>query len=143
MEIKIKNLTNDLELPEYKTEGSAGMDLRANITLPMTLLPMERALVPTGIAIKLPEGYEAQVRARSGMALRSGIMMVNGVGTIDSDFTGEIGVILFNSSDVPFKIRRGDRIAQLVVSKFEKVKWVEGELGDTKRGDGGFGHTGR
>jgi len=130
-------------LPEYKTKGSAGMDLQANIDSPITLKPMERALIPTGIYLSIPEGYEAQVRARSGLAIKHGISLVNGIGTIDSDYRGEIGVILINFGNEGFTINPGDRIAQIVFSKYEKAELVEVEtLDTTERGKGGFGHTG-
>ncbi len=134
----------DLPLPSYQTPGSAGMDLYAAVPEPVTLQPGERALIPTGLKIALPEGYEAQVRPRSGLALRHGIGMVNSPGTIDSDYRGEIGVILINWGQEPFVVRRGDRIAQLVVAPVSVVEWVptEGELPDSARGAGGFGHTG-
>lgn len=131
------------ELPKYATSGSAGMDLRANIENPITLQPMERKLIPTGIKIALPEGYEVQVRPRSGMALKHGITCINTPGTVDSDYRGDVGVILVNLGTEPFTIYDGDRIAQMVVNKYEQIKWEEvTELSDTERGDGGFGHTG-
>lgn len=130
-------------LPEYATEGSAGMDLRALLPEMVSLEPGERKLIPTGISIELPEGYEAQVRARSGLALHHGIGMVNGVGTIDRDYRGEIGVLLINLGSEAFPIQNGDRIAQLVISRVERIQWTTGNLGDTGRGGGGFGHTGK
>lgn len=130
-------------LPEYATEGSAGMDLRAFLPEMVSLEPGERKLIPTGISIELPEGYEAQVRARSGLALHHGIGMVNGVGTIDRDYRGEIGVLLINLGSEAFSIQNGDRIAQLVISRVERIQWTTGYLGDTGRGGGGFGHTGK
>ncbi len=130
-------------LPEYATEGSAGMDLRAFLPEMVSLEPGERKLIPTGISIELPEGYEAQVRARSGLALHHGIGMVNGVGTIDRDYRGEIGVLLINLGSEAFPIQNGDRIAQLVISRVERIQWTTGYLGDTGRGGGGFGHTGK
>ena len=130
-------------LPEYATEGSAGMDLRAFLPEMVSLEPGERKLIPTGISIELPEGYEAQVRARSGLALHHGIGMVNGVGTIDRDYRGEIGVLLINLGSEAFSIQNGDRIAQLVISRVERIQWTTGHLGDTGRGGGGFGHTGK
>ncbi|QXM06095.1 dUTP diphosphatase [Crassaminicella indica] len=141
---KIKIKANDEKmLPKYETAGSAGMDLRANIEELMVLQPGERALVPTGIYIELPEGLEAQVRARSGLAIKFGIGLVNGVGTIDSDYRGEIKVPLINWGDKPFSIYPKDRIAQLVICKYEKIIWqLVKELDETKRGSGGFGHTG-
>lgn len=134
----------DLPLPSYQTEGSAGVDLYAAVREPLTLQPGERALVPTGIRIALPPGYEAQVRPRSGLAIRHGIGMVNAPGTIDSDYRGEIQVILINLGQEPFTIRRGERIAQLVIAPVMRVEWERvPELPPTPRGDGGFGHTGR
>ena len=145
MELKIKVLpgNEDIPMPEYATDGSAGLDLRAAVSEPIILNPKDRTLVSTGIIIGLTKGFEAQVRPRSGLAVKHGIMLVNSPGTIDSDYRGEIKVILFNSGNEPFEIRRGDRIAQLIVSKYERValKKVD-EIEDTSRGDGGFGHTG-
>ena len=135
-----------LPLPAYETAGSAGMDLRAAVPedQPMTLAPGQRALVPTGLKIALPLGYEAQVRARSGLALKHGIICPNAPGTIDSDYRGECGVILANIGVEPFVIRRGERIAQLVIARHERAEWIEVEtLDDTARGTGGFGSTGR
>ncbi len=142
MKIKIvKN--NPFKLPEYETKGSAGVDLQANVESPVVLKPMERYLVPTGLFIEIPEGYEAQVRARSGLAIKHGISLVNGIGTIDSDYRGEIKVILINLGDKDFTINSGDRIAQMVFIKHEQADFelVE-ELDETERGAGGFGHTG-
>lgn len=134
---------SDLPLPAYETEHAAGMDLRAAVTEALTLQPGARALVPTGIAIALPEGTEAQVRPRSGLAFRHGISMVNTPGTIDADYRGEIRVILINHGEAPFTIQRGERIAQLVVAPVLRADWQECEtLDDTTRGAGGFGHTG-
>jgi dUTP pyrophosphatase len=133
----------DLGLPAYATAHAAGMDLLAAVTAPVTLLPGARALIPTGIAIALPPGYEAQVRARSGLALRHGICMANGVGTIDADYRGEVGVILLNAGEAPFTVERGMRIAQMVIARHEVAIWNECEtLDDTARGSGGFGSTG-
>ncbi|WP_019013395.1 dUTP diphosphatase [Elioraea tepidiphila] len=133
----------DLGLPAYATAHAAGMDLLAAVTAPVTLLPGARALIPTGIAIALPPGYEAQVRARSGLALRHGICMANGVGTIDADYRGEVGVILLNAGEAPFTVERGMRIAQMVIARHEVAIWHECEtLDDTARGSGGFGSTG-
>ncbi len=130
-------------LPEYATPYSAGMDLRANLDIPLTLKPLERALVPTGIYIELPIGYEAQIRPRSGLAAKSGITVLNTPGTIDADYRGEIKVILVNLSSEDFIINNGERIAQMVVAKHEKVIWSEAEeLTDSDRGAGGFGHSG-
>lgn len=133
----------DLPPPAYATAGAAGMDLHAAVEAPLTLAPGARALVPTGIRIALPPGFEAQVRPRSGLALRHGVGMVNSPGTIDSDFRGQIGVLLINWGDEPFTLRRGDRIAQLVVAPVAGVVWqrVE-ELPLSSRGEGGFGHSG-
>lgn len=143
MDIKIINKSKHA-LPEYATQHSAGMDLRANLNNPIVLKPMQRALVPTGIHIQLPEGYEAQIRPRSGLAIKHGIGVVNAPGTIDADYTGEIKVILINFSDESFTIEDGERICQMVIAKYEKVdlKLVE-VLDVTERGDGGFGHTGK
>ncbi len=142
MKVKIvKN--NPFNLPAFETKGSAGVDLQAYVQESVTLKPMERMLVPTGIFIEIPEGYEAQVRARSGLAIKHGISLVNGIGTIDSDYRGEIKVILINLGDKDFTVNNGDRIAQMVFIKHERPEFelVE-ELGDTARGAGGFGHTG-
>ena len=135
---------SDLTLPCYMTSHSAGMDLYADLSADALLQPGSRLLVPTGIAIALPEGYEAQIRPRSGLALKHGISLVNSPGTIDADYRGEIGVILINHGEVPFLLRRGERIAQMVVARFSRVVWEEtDELDATQRGAGGFGHTGR
>jgi dUTP pyrophosphatase len=131
-------------LPRYATSHAAGMDLLADVADTLTLLPGERALVPSGIAIALPDGYEAQIRPRSGLALKQGISLVNSPGTIDSDYRGEIGVILINHGREPFTVNPGDRIAQMVLTRFQRVELLEvKELDDTARGEGGFGHTGR
>ena len=131
------------QLPAYATPQSAGMDLRANIEDPITLRPLERRIVPTGLYIALPEGYEAQIRPRSGLALKHGITVLNSPGTIDSDYRGEIGVLLINLSDTPFVINAGERIAQMVVARHEQAELIEvEELDDTERGAGGYGHTG-
>jgi len=133
----------DLPLPAYATVGAAALDLLAAVTAPVTLAPLGRALVPTGIAIALPAGFEAQVRPRSGLALKQGISVLNAPGTIDSDYRGEVGVILINLSDTPVTIDRGDRVAQLVLARVEQLAWDEvGELPETSRGSGGFGSTG-
>jgi dUTP pyrophosphatase len=135
---------SDLTLPCYMTSLSAGMDLYADLPADAVLQPGSRLLVPTGIAIALPEGYEAQIRPRSGLALKHGISLVNSPGTIDADYRGEIGVILINHGEVPFLLKRGERIAQMVVARFSRVVWDErDELEDTRRGAGGFGHTGQ
>lgn len=139
--VKIISVTGCL--PQYKTAGSAGMDLQAYIEKPIIIHPQERKLIPTGLYIQLPYGYEAQIRPRSGLALKYGITVLNTPGTIDSDYTGEIGVILYNTSDTDFAVRDGDRIAQMVITKYEKVNWVTvDKLESTERGEGGFGHTG-
>lgn len=141
--IKIIN-RSDNPAPAYATVHAAGMDLRANLEESITLLPLQRMLIPTGIFIELPVGYEAQVRPRSGLAIHSGITMLNSPGTIDADYRGEIKVIAINLSSSPFTIQHGDKIAQLVVAKHEKVEWEQVEvLTDTARSEGGFGHTGR
>lgn len=140
-ELKVINRSAH-DLPAYATEESAGMDLRANLSAPVTLLPLERCLIPTGLFIELPKGFEAQVRPRSGLAIKSGITVLNSPGTIDADYRGEIKVILINLSSEPFVIQNGERIAQMVVARYEKVAWQEvQELEETQRGDGGFGHT--
>lgn len=142
MKLKIVN-TSDNPLPEYETSGSAGVDLRAQLQEPVMLKPLQRALIPTGLYIELPDGYEAQVRPRSGLALKKGVTVLNSPGTIDSDYRGEIKVIMINLSNETTVINTGERIAQLIVAKFEKVTFKEvDELNETKRGEGGFGHTG-
>ncbi|MBR6649064.1 MAG: dUTP diphosphatase [Bacteroidaceae bacterium] len=142
MKIEIINRSKHT-LPAYATNLSAGMDLRANIDRPIILAPLQRALVPTGLYIALPEGYEAQVRPRSGLAIKRGVTVLNSPGTIDADYRGEICVILVNLSNEDFEIVDGERIAQMVVAKHETVEWNEVEiLGTTERGEGGFGHTG-
>lgn len=143
MEVKIINKSHH-QLPAYETIQSAGMDLRANLEAPITLQPMQRCLVPTGLFMALPAGYEAQVRPRSGLAIKKGITVLNSPGTIDADYRGEICVILINLSQEPFVINDGERIAQMVISNYEQVEWNQVEvLDDTERGAGGFGHTGR
>lgn len=130
-------------LPEYATAAAAGLDLRASLDAPVTLKPLERAMIPTGLFIEIPVGYEAQVRPRSGLAAKHGITVLNSPGTIDADYRGEIKVIAVNLSNADFTIENGERIAQLVVAKHEQVEWVPAkELSDTTRGAGGFGHTG-
>ena len=143
MKVKVIN-RSAYDLPQYETALAAGLDVRANITESITLGPLERTLVPTGLFIELPEGYEMQVRPRSGLAAKHGLSLVNAPGTIDADYRGEIKVILVNLSNTPYELKPGERVAQLVVSQFTRVEWepVE-ELGETERGAGGFGHTGR
>lgn len=132
------------ELPRYETKQSAGMDLRANLDSPVTLQPLERKLIPTGLRIALPVGYEAQIRPRSGLALKHGISLLNTPGTIDADYRGEIGVIMVNLSQEPFVVNDGERIAQMVIARHEQAEWVAVDVLDaTERGEGGFGHTGR
>ena len=143
---KIYNQSNN-PLPAYASASAAGMDLRANLTEPIVLQPLERKLIPTGLFIELPRDCEAQVRPRSGLALKHGITVLNSPGTIDADYRGEIGVILVNLSNEPFEIRHGERIAQMVIAKFQQVELHEvnskDELSDTERGSGGFGHSGK
>jgi dUTP pyrophosphatase len=142
MTIKIINRSQHT-LPSYETIASAGMDLRANLTETITLNPLERAIVKTGLFIELPIGYEAQVRPRSGLAAKKGITVLNSPGTVDADYRGEIGVILVNLSNETFVIESGERIAQLVIAKHERAEWIEvQELSQTSRGEGGFGSTG-
>ena len=141
MKVKIKSDSGIL--PFYETDGSAGMDLRAFIEEPVTLKPGQRMLIPTGLYIELPVGYEAQIRARSGLAIKKGIGLVNGIGTIDSDYRGEIKVILINWGEEDFVIENGDRIALMVIARYERIEWEQTEdLSETERGSGGFGHTG-
>ncbi|HOU97411.1 MAG TPA: dUTP diphosphatase [Bacteroidales bacterium] len=143
MQVKIVNKSKHPN-PEYSTPFSAGMDLRANIEKPIVLKPMERVLVPTGLFIELPVGFEAQIRPRSGLALKKGITILNTPGTIDADYRGEIGVILINLSNEEFIINDGERICQMVISKHETIRWENVEiLQETMRGEGGFGHTGK
>ncbi|MEP0133254.1 MAG: dUTP diphosphatase [Eudoraea sp.] len=142
MKVKIIN-KSDHSIPEYESPASAGMDLRANISESITLQPLERAVVKTGLFLEIPVGYEAQVRPRSGLAAKKGITVLNAPGTIDADYRGEIGVILVNLSKEEFTIVNGERIAQLVISAHERVEWLETEiLTETSRGEGGFGSTG-
>ena len=142
MQIRIIN-TSQHPLPAYETNASAGMDLRANLTEPVVLKPLERAIVPTGLFIELPVGYEAQVRPRSGLAAKKGITVLNSPGTVDADYRGQIGVILVNLSADPFIVENGERIAQLVIARHERAEWIEAtELTETSRGAGGFGSTG-
>ncbi len=142
VKVKVVNKSHN-DLPAYSTKDSAGMDLRASLDEPLELKPMQRALIPTGIYIELPEGYECQIRPRSGLALKHGVTVLNTPGTIDADYRGEIGVILINLSDKPFVVNDGERICQMVVTRYDKVDWVRVEaLDDSVRGAGGFGHTG-
>ena len=143
MTVKIVNRSS-FDTPSYATASSAGMDLKANLGKSVTLAPLERAMIPTGIFIELPEGFEAQIRPRSGLAAKHGISIVNAPGTVDADYRGEIKVILVNLSSEPFEVNPGERIAQMVVSRYEKVEWQEvEELEESARGTGGFGSTGR
>ncbi|MCE5347947.1 MAG: dUTP diphosphatase [Bacteroidales bacterium] len=143
MEIKIVNKSKH-GLPEYSTSSSAGMDLRADIEEDIILKPMERTLVKTGLYLEIPEGFEAQIRPRSGLAIKKGITVLNSPGTIDSDYRGEVCIILINLSDKDFIIRDGERICQMIIAKHEKAEWVSVErLLETERGKGGFGHTGK
>lgn len=142
MQVQIINRSHH-PLPHYATPQSAGMDLRANLDSPLTLQPLERSLVPTGLFIALPPGFEAQVRPRSGLAIKRGITVLNSPGTVDADYRGEICVILVNLSQEPFVIEDGERIAQMVIARHEQVEWTEVEvLSETERGAGGFGHSG-
>lgn len=141
MIIKVKSLSG--VMPAYETEGSAGMDIRAYIDEPITLEPGKRALIPTGLFMEIPSGYEVQIRARSGLAVKYGIGLTNGIGTIDSDYRGEIKIALINWGEEPFTVNNGDRVAQMVVCRYEKaVLEAAEELSETVRGSGGFGHTG-
>jgi dUTP pyrophosphatase len=143
MEVLILNKSKN-ELPAYETIASAGLDIRANLDEPITLKPFERKLIKTGLFLEIPVGYEAQVRPRSGLALKNGITVLNTPGTIDADYRGEIGVILINLSQENFEIQSGDRIAQLVFAKVEQAAWIKVEtLSETERGEGGFGSTGK
>lgn len=142
LKVKIVNKGTQ-QIPEYATPQSAGMDLRANIEKPILLKSLDRALIPTGLHIALPEGYEAQIRPRSGLALKKGITCLNTPGTIDADYRGDIGVILVNLSHEDFVVQPGERIAQMIIGKFDQVEWeVVDSLDETERGEGGFGHTG-
>lgn len=143
MKVKVINRSHH-PLPAYETEGSAGMDLRANLEMSVVLKPLERKLIPTGLFIELPLGVEAQVRPRSGLALKKGITVLNSPGTVDADYRGEVGVILINLSSEDFEITDGERIAQLVIARHERASWEEVDvLSDTTRGEGGFGSTGK
>ena len=142
MQIKIINKSTH-ELPNYETLASAGMDLRANISEAITLQPLERAIIKTGLFLELPIGFEAQVRPRSGLAAKNGVTVLNAPGTIDADYRGEVGVILVNLSNVPFTIENGERIAQMIIAKHERAEWeLVAKLSSTERGEGGFGSTG-
>ena len=142
VQIKVVNKGNQ-PLPKYQTSQSAGMDLRANIDVPVLIKPLDRKLIPTGLHIALPEGYEAQIRPRSGLTIKKGITIINTPGTIDPDYTGDVGVILVNISNEDFVVQPGDRIAQMVINKFEQAEFeVVEELDETERGEGGYGHTG-
>lgn len=143
MEIQVINKSHH-PLPEYATLQSAGMDIRANLDEPIVLQPMQRCLVPTGLYIALPAGTEAQIRPRSGLALKKGITVLNSPGTIDADYRGEIGIILINLSQEPFVIQDGERIAQMVIARYEQARWRPVDsLEETERGEGGFGHSGQ
>jgi dUTP pyrophosphatase len=143
MEVKIINRSGN-PLPSYSTSHSAGMDVRAFLTGDVLLKPLERKLIPTGLYLEIPEGYEAQIRPRSGLAIRHGITVLNTPGTIDADYRGEVCIILINLSGEDFTIRNGDRICQMVIASHEKVEWhLTEELENTRRGEGGFGHTGK
>ncbi|MBP6038110.1 MAG: dUTP diphosphatase [Candidatus Saccharimonas sp.] len=144
MKVSIRQLHKTATYPQYHTENAAGMDVVACIDQPITIAPHERAVILTGFAMSLPRGYEAQIRARSGMAVKHGIMPANGVGTIDADYRGEVGVILLNTSNESFTVEPGMRIAQMVVTKYETVEWEEVDtLDETVRGTGGYGSTGK
>jgi len=139
---RIRKLKENAILPQYQTAQAAGMDLHACLDEPVTLAPMERRMIPTGLAIALPDGYEAQIRARSGLSIKHGVTMVNGIGTIDADYRGEIGVLVINVGAEAFTIEPDMRIAQMVVARYDRVLWEEvDELDDTARGEGGFGST--
>ena len=143
MKINVTKLNKDAILPEYQTSGAAAADVHACLREGITLQPMERGIIPTGLAMSIPEGYEVQIRARSGLSIKHGITMVNGVGTIDSDYRGEVGVLVINLGQEPFTIEPGMRIAQMVLSKYEQINWHEvATLDETVRGNGGYGSTG-
>ncbi|HEY8992687.1 MAG TPA: dUTP diphosphatase [Candidatus Microsaccharimonas sp.] len=143
MDVKIKILNDKAILPEYQTEHAAAMDIHACLDEPMIVQPLQRFMVPTGLAVEIPEGYEMQIRARSGMSIKHGITMVNGVGTIDADYRGELSILMINLSQDVFTIEPGMRVAQMLVQKYEKVTWqVSDTLSETDRGDSGFGSTG-
>jgi len=142
--IKVKIINNSgFDLPAYETFSSAGMDVRAALKEPVTLGPLERRLIPTGLRVQLPHGYEMQIRPRSGLALRHGISLANTPGTVDADFRGEIGIVLINLSNEPFTVKPGERICQMVITRYTRVEWEPTDsIDETERGDGGFGHTG-
>jgi dUTP pyrophosphatase len=143
MKVKIVNKSQN-SIPQYSTAKSAGMDLRADLTESLVLKPMERKLVPTGLYIQLPDGYEAQIRPRSGLAINKGVTVLNSPGTIDADYRGEIKIILVNLSQEDFIINNGERIAQMIISAYKQAEWEEvPQLDDSERGEGGFGHTGK
>ncbi len=143
MEVKIKKLSENALLPEYQTEHAAAMDVHACLDAPMTLRPLERAMVPTGLAIEIPVGFEMQVRARSGLSIKHGLALVNGIGTIDADYRGELNILMINLGQEPFVIEPGMRVAQLLLSKYDKISWQVAEiLSETSRSEGGFGSTG-
>lgn len=146
IKVKVFNAGNQL-LPAYKKEGDSGMDLRANITAPIVLHPLERKLIPSGIHVELPEGYEIQVRSRSGLSLKNGIAVVNGIGSVDNGFRGDIGACLINLSNENFTINPGDRVAQIVFMPVTHANWIPvkslSDLSSTERGEGGYGHTGK
>jgi dUTP pyrophosphatase len=143
IQIKIVNRSGN-SLPEYATVGSSGMDVKASLSMPMSLRPMQRVLVPTGLFIELPDGYEAQIRPRSGLAIKQGITCLNSPGTIDADYRGEIKIILINLSEEEQVIHSGDRIAQMIIQQTEKAVWIKtDQLNETERSEGGFGHTGK
>ena len=143
MNIQITRVHRDALLPQYQTAGAAGADVYACLDEPVTLQPMERRLIPTGLAVAIPRGYEAQIRARSGLSIKHGITMVNGVGTIDADYRGEFGVLVINLGQEAFTIEHGMRIAQMVIARHERAEWIEvDKLDETERGEGGYGSTG-
>lgn len=143
MNIQITRVHRDALLPQYQTAGAAGADVHACLDEPVTLQPMERRLIPTGLAVAIPRGYEAQIRARSGLSIKHGITMVNGVGTIDADYRGEFGVLVINLGQEAFTIEHGMRIAQMVIARHERAEWIEvDKLDETERGEGGYGSTG-
>lgn len=143
MEVKVKKLNQKAILPEYQTEHAAAMDIQACIDEPMVVQPLQRFMVPTGLAFEIPAGYEMQIRARSGLSIKHGITMVNGIGTIDADYRGELNVLMINLGQEAFTIEPGMRVAQMLVKKYEKISWqLTDELSETDRGSGGFGSTG-